>query len=165
MLFRSLALVRKGAKIRVIRNATVLEIELDSFSLKDENYESQPFENLKIEFTANGSRFFVRVVGPEFENSGYCHPHVDGDGSVCLGRASEGGGDDMINGAMETMDLLAAYDAIESLLHTYNPNSPFFRLSESTGYVCESCGYRSDEMCSCDNCGEYICEACHSVCG
>jgi len=55
---------------------------------------------------------------------GYFHPHIDEEGRVCWGTASETVANHIVNGQIDKiMPLLWA------LLHTYNPESPYIKLS------------------------------------
>lgn len=93
-------------------------------------------DSKKIDFTVNMGKFKLRyhpglnkahvftyknnlIVGSKY------HPHVDGNGSVCWGNATEA-----ITTALRCFDIGKICDVIFLLLHEYNPESPYIRLTE-----------------------------------
>ena len=55
----------------------------------------------------------------------YAHPHITGHGSVCWGTANHTIGQALLNQDVETI-----LGVTQSLMHTYNPDSPYVRLEE-----------------------------------
>ena len=91
------------------------------------------------------------------EGNGYFHPHVDSERYICMGAY---GGD--IESKMKAYRWEEAFMDCESILRTYNEDSPFTPLH---GQRCCDCGYAGDgEGISCDNCGNNSCGECYFYC-
>jgi len=84
------------------------------------------------------------------------HPHVL-TGSICMGDARH-----PIDHAIRDMRISDIFDVLFSLLRTYNPASPFHKLSQWTKVRCPNCGnYSSSEKLSkCCVCNNFRCEQC-----
>lgn len=156
-----LALIREeGGEIELSEDVIKLVIPVSDFCLPDTNGEEHLFEDLKIEFSTEGGEFQVAVIGPEFENQGYCHPHIDHKAGICEGAAEVG-----IQNALTSCNVLAAFDLIIALLHTYNPSSPFFSLEDINGESCSDCGEITSEPNTCAACEAILCSDCYHTCG
>jgi len=90
-----------------------------------------------------------------------CHPHVQ-DEKMCMGSAKY-----TIEEALQRFDILSAFEQINNILHTYNPNSPFVSLEEwDDGCCCCRCNYglSEDEVYLCTDCSEPVCSDCCNFC-
>ena len=88
------------------------------------------------------------------------HPHVN-DGALCAGDATSA-----IGAALESGRLLDFFQIVNSVLHTYNPESPFVALDEWGGRPCSDCDdlMNEDNRYTCEICGHCFCESCVSHC-
>lgn len=87
------------------------------------------------------------------------HPHVSSSNSICLGEA---GG--MVMRFLSQGHYVMAMDALEAVLRTYNPRSPYSALESWLGEMCRKCGTRTGEMRMCRFCEERMCESCLIAC-
>ena len=150
--------------------AVTEDIELKGFYLG-------PFE-IKLHLdrlakAADSSVFEVTALDPHpaASNSEVTHPHVR-DGEVCAGDATV-----PIASALREGRLVDAFLALNSVLHNYNPHSPFVALDDWEGTECADCGSLIDgdgsyfclgcerDFCddcasACDICGDTYCRAC-----
>lgn len=108
------------------------------------------------------------------EKRGYFHPHVD-SGRLCSGDAQNA-----LALAITSLDIQAFFEIVEAVLNTYNPESPYIKIEEWTGYTCSDCGapglseYYTCEggdcwvtLCSdcalfCSECEQYYCTSCYT---
>ena len=108
------------------------------------------------------SPYYVIALDPHpaATSSDVTHPHVSND-ILC-----EGDGHTAICTALEQGRLCDFFNMIESILNTYNPDSPYVSLSEWSGRPCYDCGYICDSensyYCSC--CDHDFCDSCSSYC-
>ena len=88
------------------------------------------------------------------------HPHVN-DGALCAGDATSA-----IGAALESGRLLDFFQIINSVLHTYNPESPYVSLDDWNGCPCGDCGHlmHEDDRYTCEICEDCFCESCVSHC-
>lgn len=89
------------------------------------------------------------------------HPHVK-DGQLCAGEATV-----PIAQALAQGRLLDAFLAVSSVLHTYNPGSPYIALADwHAGIRCADCGSRTpeDDISYCEDCEQDYCNDCISCC-
>jgi len=93
-------------------------------------------EVAKIDQTVNFGSFSVEVNILECKISwktnrdnliydGYWHPHISLDGHICLGTASAS-----VHDALTELDFGKALRYMKSIVHTYNPNSPYVTLHD-----------------------------------
>jgi len=116
----------------------------------------------KLSRNATPAVFDVEALDPNpaASNSETVHPHVQ-DGQVCTGDASV-----PITHALQDGRLADAFLAISSVLHTYNPSSPYIALDDWNGTRCGDCDCLVDERETsiCDKCGTTVCEDCSGIC-
>ena len=92
------------------------------------------------------------------------HPHVS-DEHLCMGD-----GKMAIFGAVQQGRLYDAFEIIKSILNTYNPDSPYVKLSEwengseDEESSCDECGYSTDDLSTCNSCGHIVCDECSRSC-
>ncbi|HEX3313431.1 MAG TPA: hypothetical protein VHR72_01015, partial [Gemmataceae bacterium] len=88
------------------------------------------------------------------------HPHVQ-DEILCAGDAN-----DSLDEAVAAGRLVDAFLLVQSVLATYNANSPYVRLDEWDGLLCAECGRRvgSSETQSCEGCDCTLCDECGDRC-
>lgn len=152
---------RDDVEFELTKHNQEIHIPVKLFCLQDRNHEDHEFDGLTINFTVDRDSLGVTVTGPDYADSGYCHPHVGSFGHICLGDARE-----VVETGLMAGDVLAIFDIVESLLHTYNPGSPHFSLETVYGTPCHECGDTVDEddQYYCENCAEYFCRNCALVC-
>lgn len=95
-------------------------------------------------------------VQPEGNNNtckGYPHPHIADDGHMCFGDHEA-----FVTGLLSQGLFDAAFDSVESIVNTYNEDSPYVPLSQ-WGASCAECGNSGADY-FCDRCGAEICESC-----
>jgi hypothetical protein len=109
---------------------------------------------------ANSSAFEVTALDshPAASNEEVTHPHVR-DGEVCAGDATV-----TIASALAEGRLVDAFLALNSVLHTYNPHSPFVSLDQWEGNRCADCGGVFDETYFCNGCEQDFCDDCARSC-
>jgi len=97
---------------------------------------------------------------PAATSSDVTHPHVSND-ILC-----EGDGHAAICTALEQGRICDFFNMIESILNTYNPDSPYVPLNEWDGRSCYDCGYICDSESSyyCSCCDNDFCSECSSYC-
>lgn len=123
----------------------------------------------------DGRAYVIYAVepNPAEKDSSIIHPHVCGD-ELC-----EGEGHAIIRAATRECRMYDLADIINSILNTYNPGSPYVRLSDWKAPPCNTCGEpcveRDDDLegpCSecarphCDRCARariYRCTDCEEV--
>ena len=88
------------------------------------------------------------------------HPHVS-KGLLCAGEAAH-----PIRGALLAGRLSECFLLVRSVLRTYNPGSPYVRLSEWQGMSCSDCGCTTPDDCGCccPGCEEFVCDDCLRSC-
>jgi hypothetical protein len=109
---------------------------------------------------ANSSVFEVNALDshPAASNEEVTHPHVR-DGEVCTGDATVA-----IASALRDGRLVDAFLALNSVLHTYNPHSPYVSLDQWEGTWCADCDTVVDETYFCNGCEEDFCDDCSRSC-
>jgi hypothetical protein len=109
---------------------------------------------------ADSSAFEVTALDshPAASNEDVTHPHVR-DGEVCAGDATV-----PIASALAEGRLVDAFLALNSVLHTYNPHSPYVSLDQWDGNRCSDCGGVFDETYFCNGCEEDFCDDCATSC-
>jgi hypothetical protein len=97
---------------------------------------------------------------PAATSSDVTHPHVSND-ILC-----EGDGHTAICTALEQGRLCDFFNMVESILNTYNPDSPYVPLNEWEGRPCYDCGYicENENSYYCSSCDNDYCESCSSYC-
>jgi hypothetical protein len=88
------------------------------------------------------------------------HPHVQ-DGVLCAGDAVG-----PLERALADGHLTDAFLLVQSVLVTYNANSPYIPLSEWDGTLCGDCGRRVDRESryTCEHCERDLCDECAETC-
>ena len=108
------------------------------------------------------SPYYVIALDPHLAatSSDVTHPHVSND-ILC-----EGDGHTAICTALEQGRLCDFFTMVESILNTYNPDSPYVPMSDWEGRPCYDCGYVCDNENSyyCTSCDNDFCESCSSYC-
>jgi hypothetical protein len=106
-------------------------------------------------------RVIAREPEPAASDQSVTHPHVS-DEHVCEGDAQVPLRCALAEGRLTDFFLIVA-----SLLHTYNPSSPYVALSDWHGVACSDCDTHidEDERSSCEQCGSSMCEQCYRTCG
>lgn len=103
----------------------------------------------------------IPIKGTTTNRDGFFHPHVNHNGSLCLGD-----GKDIAAVAVSEGRLEDYVSILESVLRSYG--SPFseLRVWYSDGPQCESCDAEigEDEAWECNGCGRIICENCARSC-
>jgi hypothetical protein len=82
-------------------------------------------------------------------------------GAPCAGEATAAVAEALRGGRVAD-----AFVLINSVLHTYNPQSPYIALEEWYGGACADCGAATDpdEMYRCEDCEAECCEGCIRYC-
>lgn len=103
----------------------------------------------------------------------YFHPHVEGQ-RICLGEGLR-----PLLKSLQAGDFDMAVGIVESLLNTYNPDSPYIHLDEwvARRVICACCGeaivnevdedgelVNEAEAVRCDNCSATLCTECAEYC-
>jgi hypothetical protein len=137
---------------------TTESIELEAICLG-------PFEiRLHLGNLSSAKRRAYSVVAfephPACQNEEVTHPHVR-DEQLCEGDAGSA-----IRNALGEGRLCDLFQLISSVLNTYNPDSPFVKLSEWEGTPCYDCGslMGEDSQCWCEGCEHDFCSECISSC-
>ena len=106
-------------------------------------------------------RVIAREPRPAASDQSVTHPHVS-DEHVCEGDAQVPLRLALMEGRLTDFFLIVA-----SLLHTYNPSSPYVAMSDWYGVACADCDTHidEDERSSCEQCGSSMCGECNRTCG
>lgn len=152
-------------------------VPLPSVTLYDENddeVELGPF-NLHISLTTETTaqktapRLDYYIYGGEgasLHHNANCHPHVNIDGILCAGAASE-----LIEDACRAFQFADLVTHVQAVLADYNPDSPYVKLkrwNSDPEVECTCCGsaypedeirYTSHDNAVCDDCCE-VCFGC-----
>jgi hypothetical protein len=143
----------KPGSISVVTDAVKLEgIYLGSFKI-----------HLCLRDMRGGSDAFKIIAldpQPAACNSDITHPHVQSE-RLCAGDATV-----PVANALREGRICDAFLAINSVLMTYNPNSPYVSLNSWLGTACEDCGAIIDEGGGyfCDGCDNEFCGDCIRTC-
>jgi len=110
-----------------------------------------------------GSECFTCVAlepNPSSANDSVTHPHVR-DKALCAGDAAV-----PIATALADGRIADAFCLIQSVLQTYNRESPYVSIENWHGVQCQNCDATvdSDEINHCDSCGKDFCDSCFSCC-
>jgi hypothetical protein len=81
------------------------------------------FGQFKAVWDIATAKLFCKPVSDKYTVDGNPHPHVSQYGDVCWGNAAG-----TLTSALRTYDIAAALNLLQSLLHTYNPDSPYVAL-------------------------------------
>jgi hypothetical protein len=144
-----------GAKISV----TTEPIRLDDIYLGEFEIVLR-LERLDDHADSSAFRIVALDPNPAGGNESVTHPHVQDEG-LCAGEAAV-----PIASALADGRFCDAFLAINAVLNTYNPSSPYVSLSNWSGTKCTDCGcfMDEDESCRCDGCDNEICGDCISNC-
>jgi len=98
---------------------------------------------------------------PAATNESVTHPHVQ-DQKLCAGDAAA-----TISMSLRAGRLCDAFLAINAVLNTYNPHSPYVALDNWSGIACSDCGaiIDEDEAYYCEGCEQDFCGDCINSCG
>jgi hypothetical protein len=111
---------------------------------------------------ADVSAFDVVALDPHPPGSSQdvSHPHVR-DNQLCAGDAIG-----PIAKALTDGRFCDAFLAVSSVLHEYNPHSPYVSLENWRGVACADCGSltNEDSRYYCQDCGQDYCDDCYSTC-
>jgi len=86
----------------------------------------------------------------------YFHPHINIDGSICLGNNGE-----TINSAIRQCRFLDTFELLSFLLKNYNSGSPYRVLNSWVMPECQSCGDSTRLKCFFTH--QYVCESCAMI--
>lgn len=105
------------------------------------------FSQVVAGFGFDSSPFAWTPPDERSSEDGHVHPHAHKHGDVCLGE-----NDDIVHGLLLSGRLCDAFDIMEAVLHTYNPDSPYVHIEDWDGPKCSGCGYVGDlrRCCRCD---------------
>jgi len=136
---------------------TTEEIELEGVYLGPFEIELR-WDRLDDDYSAY--RISAQDPHPAASNDEVTHPHVQG-GVLCEGDARMA-----IRAAFSDGRLFDFFVLVTTVLRTYNPSSPYVKLSVWEGEPCCDCGGLTDceEMALCERCGESICDECRVYC-
>ena len=153
--FTSVNLDLKAGVISVeTENIELEDIYLGAFCIK------LPLDQLTRRADSNIFRIDPLDPHPADSNSEVVHPHVQGE-RLCMGDATA-----TVTTALKTGRLADAFLAVNAVLHTYNPASPYIALSDWYGTRCSDCDAVVDDDYSYtyDGCGSTFCEDCTACC-
>ena len=98
----------------------------------------------------------LRAVG-----SSHIHPHASTENRLCTGDAGP-----IVTRSLAVGSYQGALDALEAVVRTYNPASPYNRLEHWLGRKCTKCGSRGhDTLFRCQGCNSECCQDCVTRCG
>src|ERR1700678_3940608 len=88
------------------------------------------------------------------------HPHVQ-SGALCAGDATS-----PIASALKEGRLADAFLAVNSVLHNYNPSSPYVAIEDWEGTRCSDCEclVDADRRYFCHGCENRVCDECSRCC-
>ncbi len=130
-----------------------------TFRTKEITLEGVNLGAFDIKYDVRFQEYSVAAVNPPHEDAD--HPHVKG-GSLC-----EGEGEQPIALAIKQARLCDLFDIIESILSTYNEDSPHYNIELWKGQQCEGCSeYFQDDIeeCSRYRCHRHVCSNCSNTC-
>lgn len=108
------------------------------------------------------SAFDVVALDPHPPDSSedVTHPHVR-DCQLCAGEATA-----PIAQALRDGRFCDAFLAVNSVLHEYNPHSPYVSLENWRGVACADCGSltNEDSRYYCEDCSQEYCADCYTTC-
>lgn len=109
-----------------------------------------------------GKNPYAEALTPVFpkNQSNYTHPHISGN-DLCVG-----GADKLLASAFAEYRIPDVFSIIESILNTYNADSPHAKIELWTGVECKECGefYEEDSMGECSKCNRIYCCNCIITC-
>lgn len=138
-------------------------IKITKVVLTDEN-ESVSLGDFNMVFDIHKG-LTVESIDQITSKDGAIHPHINDSKELCTGD-----GQDAMSMALDQGRLEDYFRIVESIVRTYNDDSPYTKLREwydpdHDGEVyCESCGEweSEDNFISCHECDLIICQACSS---
>lgn len=83
------------------------------------------FGSFKIIWYPHSNQFKVHRNKGNTVVHEYYHPHIGNSGDICLGNAAQA-----FTTALKDMEYHKCVEIIQTILHTYNPDSPFRRLDD-----------------------------------
>lgn len=129
------------ANIGYVVNDVILENGRTKVHLGD--FRVTMYRNLRIK---------VRGCGNNQEVGNHIHPHVDIGGNFCWGMGARA-----YEECREECNPIMIFELAESILRTYNPDSPYVNLERYAGFhTCLYCEEFTNTQCSI--CNQYICK-------
>jgi len=119
---------------------------------------------LMLDRLGDGRRGCYDVVAtdphPPARNEHITHPHVSDD------RLCEGNAGAAIHAALQAGRFCDFFLLVQSVLTTYNPDSPYVKLEHWEGQACTDCGHivDDDDRYYCEGCENDFCSSCISSC-
>jgi hypothetical protein len=92
---------------------------------------------------------------PSVSKPGFFHPHVQGNGVICLGEGSQ-----ILDKFARQFDFFEICNTIQTILNTYNPDSPYAPLHTWKGSKCSCCGEYKKYLYICGKCKDMVCTDC-----
>ncbi len=155
------ALAAEFSQVGVDRKRRLLSVHTDAIAI--EGVELGSFEiRLYWEKLSHALSYDIeaREPNPASEHAGTVHPHVQNH-TLC-----EGDGRNAIRAALNEGRLFDFFQIVNSILHTYNPDSAYTRMENWDGVTCNDCGrtMHVDDECSCEACSTTSCVDCTTAC-
>ncbi len=155
------ALACEFSKIEVNRKRRLLFVHTDAIAF--EGVELGSFKiRLHWENLSHTLSYDIEACepNPASEHAGTIHPHVQSN-TLC-----EGEGRNAIRVALAEGRLFDFFTIVNSILHTYNPDSAYTRMEDWDGLMCNDCGrtMHTDDECSCEACSTTSCLDCTTGC-
>ena len=156
-----IALKSEFPEVRVERKRRLLIVRTDAIAIED--VELGAFEiRLYWEKLSHVLSYDIDACDPSpaSEHAGTIHPHVQNN-TLC-----EGEGRNAIRAALAEGRLFDFFTIVNSILHTYNPDSAYTRMEDWDGISCTDCGrtMHTDDECSCEACSTTSCLDCTTGC-
>ncbi len=111
---------------------------------------------------AESRAFVIEALDPQpaASNEEVIHPHVQ-SGALCAGDAMA-----PIASALKEGRLADAFLAVNSVLHNYNPSSPYVAIEDWEGTRCNDCEclVDGDRSYFCHGCENRVCDECSRCC-
>jgi hypothetical protein len=163
---------RFPGKFFVSPNGRSISVTTDPITLTYDEYELELGRfrlELQSKVMSDGymgiQAFSVTALDPYTSSKGYVHPHVSG-GGICPGDFGH-----IFQAALQEGRICDAFDLALSILHTYNPGSPYQQIEVwRHGGQCGNCGYEfaddddSPSTCHHRHCDGQICYDCRHEC-
>ena len=155
------ALDAEFSKVQVDRKRRLLSVHTDAIDI--EGVELGSFKiRLHWEKLSHTLSFDIEACepNPASEHAGTIHPHVQNN-TLC-----EGEGRNAIRAALHEGRLFDFFTIVNSILHTYNPESAYARMEEWESVSCNGCGrtMHTDDEHSCEACSTTSCLDCTTGC-
>lgn len=154
-------LEKEFVSMRFNNRSKTIYVETEDIVLKDEHQVLHNLGPMEIAYKASSTQLHLRVkaVRPvTHQHSNHYHPHIDHNGSICMGESST-----RLYNAHKEADVYSIFMTIKSLLETYNISSPYSPLENWDGTPCDHCGRNGDEArrLKCSICNDSVCHDCY----